>query len=399
MRRSITAPARTSSSAAGAGGAPAAKKKMVIKPFKVQPKLPENFEDATWAQLREAVVAVQEKRPVLASREELYRAVEDLCLHKMAPRLHQRLLDECDRHIGACVSALVGCTPEHAAFLGLVDQLWDDFCRQMLTIRSIFLYLDRTYVMQAAGARSLWDAGLQLLRAHLERHAEVLQKTMSGVLAQVERERHGESVARPLLRSVLRMLSALKLYSAPFEPLFLEATTAFYTTEGARLVQQLDPADFLLHAQTRLAEEQERVVHYLDHSTRTPLVRVVETELLAKHTQQLLEKGACAWRRPRRGAHAASPRAGFEGLMDSNRLDDLARLYSLYKRVDALAAVQRAVKLYIVARGREIVTDEEKDKTMVQDLLSLKVADRVASRCAAPCCAAPCCAAPPAHSH
>jgi hypothetical protein len=28
------------------------KKKMVIKPFKVQPKLPDNFEDDTWEKLR-----------------------------------------------------------------------------------------------------------------------------------------------------------------------------------------------------------------------------------------------------------------------------------------------------------------------------------------------------------
>jgi hypothetical protein len=34
------------------GPAQRPKKKMVIKPFKVQPKLPDNFEDATWEKLR-----------------------------------------------------------------------------------------------------------------------------------------------------------------------------------------------------------------------------------------------------------------------------------------------------------------------------------------------------------
>lgn len=58
--------------------------------FKVQPKLPENFEDNTWEKLQKAVSAVQGKRPIATSREELYRAVEDLCVHKMGARLYDR---------------------------------------------------------------------------------------------------------------------------------------------------------------------------------------------------------------------------------------------------------------------------------------------------------------------
>lgn len=38
-----------------------------------KPKLPEDFEDRTWAKLQDAVIAVQEKRPVACSLEELYR--------------------------------------------------------------------------------------------------------------------------------------------------------------------------------------------------------------------------------------------------------------------------------------------------------------------------------------
>ena len=34
------------------GGGGDKKKKMVIRPFKVQPKLPENFEDTTWDKLK-----------------------------------------------------------------------------------------------------------------------------------------------------------------------------------------------------------------------------------------------------------------------------------------------------------------------------------------------------------
>lgn len=57
---------------------------------KVQPKLPENFEDTTWEKLQRAIVAVQNKCPIATSREELYRAVEDLCMHKMGGKLYDR---------------------------------------------------------------------------------------------------------------------------------------------------------------------------------------------------------------------------------------------------------------------------------------------------------------------
>lgn len=64
----------------------AKKKKMTIKPFKVTPKPPATFEDDSWAKLEAALVAVHRKQPTALSREELYRAVEDMCTWKMAAR-------------------------------------------------------------------------------------------------------------------------------------------------------------------------------------------------------------------------------------------------------------------------------------------------------------------------
>lgn len=43
----------------------------------------------------------------------------------------------------------------------------------MLIIRSIFLYLDRTYVISTSGVRSLFEMGLQLFGGHLAQHPEV----------------------------------------------------------------------------------------------------------------------------------------------------------------------------------------------------------------------------------
>ncbi len=52
---------------------------MVIKPFKVQPKVPDNFGLETWEILRSAIDAVYTKNASDISKEELYR-VNNFCL-------------------------------------------------------------------------------------------------------------------------------------------------------------------------------------------------------------------------------------------------------------------------------------------------------------------------------
>ena len=62
---------------------------MTIKPFKKKPKLPTDFEAATWTKLKAAVVAVATKQAVGDSYEELYKSVENMCIHKMSENLYK----------------------------------------------------------------------------------------------------------------------------------------------------------------------------------------------------------------------------------------------------------------------------------------------------------------------
>lgn len=56
-------------------------------------------------------------------------------------------------------------------------------------------------------------------------------------------------------------------------------------------MQETEIPDFLKHVDSRLREESERVIHYLDQYTRKPLLLAVEQQLLAAHVDQILEKG------------------------------------------------------------------------------------------------------------
>ncbi|KAH7839521.1 hypothetical protein Vadar_005284 [Vaccinium darrowii] len=301
-------------------------KKLVIKLLKAKPTLPTNFEENTWATLKSAISAIFLKQPDPCDLEKLYQAVNDLCLHKMGGSLYQRIEKECEAHISAALQSLVGQSEDLVVFLSLVEKCWQDFCDQMLMIRGIALYLDRTYVKQAPSTRSLWDMGLQLFRKHLALAGEVEHKTVFGLLKMIESERLGEAVDRTLLNHLLKMFTALGIYSESFEKPFLERTSEFYAAEGVKYMQQSDVPDYLKHVEIRLHEEHERCVLYLDANTRKPLVATAERQLLERHISAILDKG-------------------FVMLMDGNRIEDLQR---------------------------GIVMDEEKDKDMVSCLLEFK---------------------------
>uniref|UniRef100_A0A3P9QCF3 Cullin 4A n=1 Tax=Poecilia reticulata TaxID=8081 RepID=A0A3P9QCF3_POERE len=221
-------------------------------------------------------------------------------------------------------------------------------------IRSIFLFLDRTYVLQNSLLPSIWDTGLELFRTHIVSDSAVQKRTVEGILEQIELERNGETIDRSLLRSLLGMLSDLQVYKDSFEERFLTETNRLYAAEGQRLMQERDVPEYLHHVARRLEEENDRIVSYLDQSTQKPLICCVEKQLLGEHMNAVLQKG-------------------LSNLLDENRVTELALLYQLFSKVKAgLPTLLQFWRDYIKSFGGEIVCTPEKDKDMVQDLLDFK---------------------------
>ena len=89
-------------------------------------------------------------------------------------------------------------------------------------------------------------------------------------------------------------------------------------------------------------------------SRRHQLIYTVEKQLLSEHLTGILQKG-------------------LDSLLEENRLSDLSLLYSLFSRVkNGTAELCTNFNTYIKKKGRTIVIDPEKDKSMVQDLLDFK---------------------------
>lgn len=337
-----------------AANKPGSAKKLVIKNFKDKPKLPENYTDETWHKLKEAVEAIQTSTSIKYNLEELYQAVENLCSYKISANLYKQLRQICEDHIKSEIHQFREDSLDSVLFLKKIDRCWQNHCRQMIMIRSIFLFLDRTYVLQNSMLPSIWDMGLELFRAHIISDQKVQNKTIDGILLLIERERNGEAIDRSLLRSLLSMLSDLQIYQDSFEQRFLEETNRLYAAEGQKLMQEREVPEYLHHVNKRLEEEADRLITYLDQTTQKSLIATVEKQLLGEHLAAILQKG-------------------LTNLLDENRIQELSLLYQLFSRVRGGVQVllQQWIE-YIKAFGSTIVINPEKDKTMVQELLDFK---------------------------
>lgn len=109
-----------------------------------------------------------------------------MCIHKRASALYDKLCKVCDAHTGSRVRAMA----EHLGkddpeFLRHMDVCWRQHCEQMMLIRAVFLYLDRSYVAVECQlqARSIFDMGLQQFRTHLEAQKQVCADLLCSVVS------------------------------------------------------------------------------------------------------------------------------------------------------------------------------------------------------------------------
>ncbi|XP_065681125.1 cullin-4A isoform X1 [Hydra vulgaris] len=329
-------------------------KKLVIKNFKVIPSLPDNYKDVTFEKLKDAVSAIHLEHSISYSLEELYKAVENLCSHNMSSQLYERLREVCEEHVKTIIAEFSSDIIDNFVFLKKMDKQWESHCRQMTMIRSIFLYLDRVYVLQNSSVLSIWDVGLQLWRIHIMGHPFIQSKTVQALLFFIKNERNSETVDRSLLKRLIKMLADLQMYQQIFEPVFLKETDQLYLVEGNTLMSKVDVPNYLQHVERRLKEESERLFHYLEPCTRKALISSVENQMISCHLTNILNKG-------------------FNYLMDCSANVHLLLMYNLFSRVkNGLDSLCEYFGAYIKVKGLTIINDTERDKYMVQELLEFK---------------------------
>lgn len=125
-----------------------------------QPQQPPSIAEATWPTLRDFLDAVHSVGYTRHSLQELYRAIEDIVTAKQGALLYERLTQSIKANAAGVIRGLLagggaGVSGETTAFLGAVSASWATHCAQLLLIRNVFLYLDRTYVRDTPGAQPI----------------------------------------------------------------------------------------------------------------------------------------------------------------------------------------------------------------------------------------------------
>ncbi|GAA5868593.1 hypothetical protein JCM1840_005500 [Sporobolomyces johnsonii] len=229
------------------------------------------------------------------------------------------------------------------------------FLDQMLLVRSIFLQLDRTYVLQAPGLLSIWDLGLDVFRHSVLSDEQVSSRITTSLLHLIEMERNGDLVSRPLLRSFLLLLRTFSphSYSTLFADPFLAASRTYYQAEGLSLSVTLDSAAYLKRVVQRLREEGERCDLVVGIELKGGVLRVVEDEMIKGHVEAIAEKDTAE-------------------MCAKDSKEDLAELYVLLARIGKVDVLRKAFLEHLKAAGLALVSDKSQDDKMVVNLISFR---------------------------
>ncbi|PAA48168.1 hypothetical protein BOX15_Mlig016126g2 [Macrostomum lignano] len=358
----------SSSSVANSSAPSSSSRKLAIKNLSLVGSSTIDY-SSEWSKLKEAVDAVYQSTSVQYTLEDLLKAVETVCNHYLADTLCKDLQMVFDQFVQSNLHKFLTDSPDTVSYLRTLASFWDNYCCQILMIRCIFLFLDRQHVLFNPEMRSLWDLGLNTFSRRILDNREVQRRCIGGLLELIELERGGDAVDRQLLRTLLRMLFDLGQYRTVFEPEFLAATERLYRIEGQQRLAALEVADYLSQVETRLAEENDRLSHYLNQCSRTQLFAVLLQQLLTAHLPVIIERGL----RPL--------------IVPTVRRDDLSRLYGLLARIEGgHSQLCDAFKSLIKQEGCSIVQnpscDPEKDRAMVQQLLDFKdKVDEIQANC------------------
>lgn len=322
--------------------------------------------------------------------EELYRYAYHLCVHKHGDILYDGVKKSLNRHLMKSLDAITIAPQEE--LLNVLVREWTLHQISFSRLKDILLYMDRSYCTQKKKL-SVYYYALQLFREEILYADTVKERVRLTLLDQIMLARKGAVIDRNIMKNVISMLillgsdsitvegnqdnlgnngnnnhsnlSSINLiyknpYEEEFESYYLIETEQYYKTESLEYLSSNSCQDYLTKVDGRLQEEFSRLTSFLSSSTEPKLRVILDTQLISNHAKTLLEMES----------------TGLEYMLTNQKLQDLAKLFSLFSRVPSCMDLLRDyIGKYIERKGFEILNGQETSKDailFVKQILELK---------------------------
>ena len=124
-------------------------------------------------------------------------------------------------------------------------------------IKEILLYMDKNFAKKQRNLQNVQDMQTSQFKKHVVLNSQIKKRLITLLLADIERERNGESIERIHLQKVIEMLievgmQSKKIYEQEFEAFLVTQTRDYYRNESNNYITQNSCNDFMLKANQRL---------------------------------------------------------------------------------------------------------------------------------------------------
>ncbi len=235
------------------------------------------------------------------------------------------------------------------------------------TVRSIFFYLDRSYLLRSPALGSIDEMGIHQFRTHVYADSALQSRALQGAYDLLTTDRQGslEGDSRTLLIDAIKMFHMLGVYASDFEPKVVGDSEQYYNSWCESTSSSPEIAHYIEQCHNLMRLETSRCDNFgLDRTTRDTLELHIEDILVEQRQDLLLDRDKVST------------------LLDGDDYPALGLLYSLLKRRRLGEKLRPPFDAYITKRGSEIVFDEQREQDMVPRLLEFKrKLDHVWSAC------------------
>lgn len=318
---------------------------------------PEFSAQQTWSELSKNIKEIQNHNASNLSFEENHRFAYNMVLYRQGEMLYKGVKSLISENLetlsreqvvpvfpsGASQEPLQK-SNEAEMLLKALKNIWDDHRSNMSKLGQILKYMDRVYT-KAAEVPETWETGLTLFLEHIFR-PPIKEHVITAILTQVEFEREGYTINRSAVKGCADIFLTLQtsagsptVYKEDLEPIILKRSRSFYEVEGKRLLASCDAPEYLRRVESAFQAEQSRAHHYLSSQTASPLSQILQDCLLTAHLDNVI----------------SMENSGLDVMIDTDKIDDIARLYRLYSMVPTgMICLKRALKGSVFRRGRDI---------------------------------------------